>query len=320
MIAPFCTPLDPQETTASSSPTEPVDPSGAAQSSLHMQFRHGFWQNRRHKTYEALVHVPDSGPRRHRFELCGEGAWIQVSNTKPPRYRIRSRRCHDRFCEACAREKRNLVASNLYRAIPDKPLRLLTLTLKANGRPLTEQLKRLYSTFTRFRNAAAIKRLMWGGVSFLEVTYNAKTSTWHPHLHIIFEGLYLPTDIARSTWLSLTGDSYIIDVRFIRNTRLAASYVTKYAAKTINASVWTIEPAFIEALEALQHCRTFNTFGTWRALKLTVVPEDDTLWVDLAPLAHVLFQARQGDPVARDIANDIRRYHVVVDNAIPPAT
>lgn len=317
MLAPF-TPVHPQETTATPPPPEPAGPDLHEGYALALSFRHSFWQSRRHRTYSALSSAFPSSSRLSRFESCGEGAWIQKSRTTPPRYRIRSSHCKDRFCEACSREKRNLVASNLYRNLSDRPLRLLTLTLKSNCTPLRSQISRLYKCFAKFRNASKITKILRGGVYFFEITYNAKIRMWHPHLHVIFEGGYLPADLARSTWLSITGDSYVLDIRFIRNVKLAASYVTKYAAKCINASVWSEPRALDEAIRALERSRTFNTFGSWRSLHLTRPPDDDTEWVDLAPLSTTLIQAKSGDPIAADLIRQLRRFADTVDGPPPP--
>lgn len=319
MLAPF-TSVHPQETTATPIPTEDLGPAPSPPTSVHMDFRHSFWRDRRTRTFTALSTARVGLNRLKRFESCGQGAWIQQSDTNPPRYRIRSIRCHDRLCEACAREKRNLLATNLYRALPPGDLRLLTFTLKAYAAPLVDQIARITHAFRRFRSAREIKPLITGGVYFLEVTYNSHTDLWHPHLHVICAGKYVPHPVAKRIWHNVTGDSFIVDLKPIRNPKIAASYVTKYAAKAIGISVWNHPAALAEAALALQHTRTFNTFGTFRDLALTKHPQDDAQWIDLAPLSCYLLRAQDGDPIARWVVGQLRRHHDAIDNPPAPET
>jgi hypothetical protein len=104
---------------------------------------------------------------------------------------------------------------------------------------------------------------MTGGVYFLELTFNERTALWHPHLHVIFEGAYLPHPVAKSTWLDVTADSFVVDVRALNGASGAAGYVTKYATKAVGASIWTNAGRLDEAMGALAGRRCFQTFGDW---------------------------------------------------------
>lgn len=299
--------LDPHEITQHENDPDHIDLRNDLHATLNQTFRHSFWRTRRNAIHRTLRQTHPNTTRLTRFETCGINAWICQSTTTPPKYRVRTNRCRDRFCEACARERRNLVAMNLARQLPKAPLRLLTLTLKSSSQPLAKQIKRLRESFRKLRNHRSLKNRISGGIYFLEITINPKTNLFHPHLHVIYSGDYLPVDLVRATWYYITGDSYICDVRYIKSPGIAAGYVTKYAAKSISADIWTNHNALLETIKALEGTRTFQTFGTWKTLDLSKVPEDGLTWIQIAPLAETILAAKSGDTIARDILNGLKR-------------
>lgn len=269
------------------------------QENAHQTFRHSFWRLRRIRTFETLTYLFPNSNRVNRFANCGSHAFVLRSREHPTEYRLRTNRCKDRFCEPCAREKRVLVGQNLARQLPRVPLRLLTLTIKSSSQPLDFQLRRICSCFSRLRQRKEWKTLVRGGVWFVELTLNPRTGLWHPHIHAIFEGRYLPLDLIRKLWHDVTKDSYIVDLKFISKTEWVASYVAKYAGKTIPHEVWSSPKHLAEAIKALEGKRTFSTFGTWKSLNLSEVPQDDDTWINIGPLAEVIQRAIHGDPEAR---------------------
>lgn len=180
-------------------------------------------------------------------------------------------------------------------------LRLLTLTLAAQPVPLVDQVQRLYDAFRVFRRRPLVRNRMTGGVYFLEITYNERTDRWHPHLHVVFEGGYLPHEVAKTTWFDVTGDSYIVDIRSLNGASGAATYVAKYATKAVAASVWTIPHLLDEAMRALTGRRCFQVFGDWRHLHLSKPFDDKTIWEPVCTLADLIRRARWGDREARRI-------------------
>jgi hypothetical protein len=140
-----------------------------------------------------------------------------------------------------------------------------------------------------------------GGVSFLEITLNSQTRLWHAHLHVLFEGQYVPISWLRDTWLKITGDSYIVDIRPVKNADYAAGYIGKYASKAIDNRVIDDHERFVEAILALQATRTFACFGSWVHLGLSKHPETAEGWSPVRPLYLVILDAQRGDDVARSI-------------------
>jgi hypothetical protein len=232
--------------------------------------------------------------------------YVMQSKLDHNRFRIRTNACKDRFCEACAVERRRLIARNLIRHLPPNRLVFVTLTLRSNANPLASQLDRLIKSFHKLRNRSSMKKHFTGGLYFTEITRNPHTGLWHPHIHIILDTSYIPQKPLSSVWHAITGDSFIVDVREIRNPHMIAGYITKYAAKAIGSSVWTHPPSLQEAIEALSGRRTFSTFGNWKEMDLSKKPDDDEGWFVIAALATLIRHARLGDHIAQDILNHVR--------------
>jgi hypothetical protein len=299
--------LDHEETTTTPNHDQPPTPTADPDGQAHLSFRHSFWETRRRCTLDAIRLLHPASRRLTAFQACGINAWVVRSDQPPHRYRVRTNKCRDRFCEACAGEKRRLVAFNVARQLPKCHLRLLTLTIKSTATPLTDQIDRIYNAFRTFRNRRPIQKRITGGLYFLEITVNPASRLWHPHLHVICMGSYLPVDLVRRHWFDVTHDSYICDVRYIKTPGHAAGYVTKYAGKTIPITVWRDPKLLQEAIRAMENRRTFQTFGKMKHLDLSRIPDEDTTWTPIASLATILTQAKAGDPIATDILNQIRR-------------
>lgn len=311
---PGLTSLDTLETPVSgivySPPATPDDiPTDAA-----LIFRHGFWRARRAATAAALIEAKTPYSRQSRFELCGSRAWVLKTVTAPTQYRIACDHCRDRFCEACQVERRRTVCMNLRAQLPAVQLRFVTLTLKSRSAPLTDQIDQIWAYFKQLRKTEVWKSNVTGGLSFFEITRNETTQMFHPHVHVLVEGKYLPQKVLRTEWLKITGDSYIVDVKFVRDPIAAAGYVAKYAGKAIAANVWQNRSSLVEVITALAGRRTFNAFGSWRKLSLSRVASDDLEWTPIAPLHRLITLAASGDVAARQIMAQIRG--VNLDEAI----
>jgi len=279
---------------------------------LSQGFRHGFWRRKREAVMLELRSLDVPADRQARFHDCGSTSWVLQSKADPGVYRLASNKCRDRFCDACSVEKRRTVCANVQRCLTGLDLRLLTLTLRAGDDPLDDQLRRLYCSFRKFRQYKAIHPLMAGGLFFLELTLNSKTRQWHPHLHVLFQGDYIPHEIIKHAWHQVTGDSYIVDIRRIGDSARAAAYVAKYAGKSLDSRVWHDYHRLREAMTALAGRRTFQTFGTWTDLKLSRIPEDLDDWLPIAPLWKIMDQANAGDENSVHIVRYLAvRTHVV---------
>lgn len=314
------TSLDPQETACKRSndplPSDPATP--PADDRMHDEhpeasFRHGFWRNSRRLVLAALDALGVPSARIARFCDCGANAWVVRDRATHQRYALRCNRCRDRFCCACSGEKRRTVCRNLKTFAHGQHLRFLTLTLRANDQGLSQRLSTLRSSWLRFRRTRAISRLMTGGVCFLEIQYNHERGTWHPHLHVLCAGKYLPHQLVSQTWHAITGDSYIVSIRDVKNPDVAVSYVAKYAGKPLPDTIFRRAPLLQEAMLALFGTKQFATFGTWTHAKLTSISDTDTEWEALGTLEDVIFRAKHGDAEARNALKALR-FTVIYDS------
>ena len=299
--------LDGLETSRGLASTLPIPCPLQRSRELCSSFRHGGWHDRRQRTLRALTAASVSPHRLDRFARCGDTAWVLASTTEHGRYRLATNRCRDRFCTPCANEHRAIVCRNLRESLKDRTLRLMTLTLKSREEPLADQLSRLYASWGRLRGILRRCSGLLGGVAFVELTLNSQTRLWHPHLHVIFEGQWIDKAFVRQNWLAITGDSYIVDLRPIRDSNHAAGYVAKYASKALSANVVTDHERFTEAVVALQAHRLFATFGTFSGLHLSRHPESDVGWEPLRPLYLVIQDAIAGDATSRLILSQLSR-------------
>lgn len=268
---------------------------------LDARFRHSWWAHRRRPVFKALTNIGVDDARRQRFADCGKQAWVQQSRQDHRRFRVVSNRCRDRWCEACQRERRLRISLNLQERCPEGRIRFVTLTLKHNVAPLPEQIDRIIACFARLRRSAKMKQCFRGGMWFLEIKRSKNGFYWHPHLHCLVQGDYIPLERLRKAWHDITGDSFIVDIRQISGRAEAVGYVTKYAGKSCSPAMAFQGVHLEELMQALDDRNTFGTFGTWRGLKLTEKPSDDATWDYVCSLATLRLRIQEGDEKAMNI-------------------
>lgn len=215
-----------------------------------------------------------SPSRLRRFATCGDSFWILRNKTDPTRFRLALSLCHDRYCPSCQSARAARIRANIEDHLQPHPYRLVTLTLRSSSDDLTNQVTRLYASFTLLRRHKSWRTHVTGGVAFLEVTYNHDRHTWHPHLHIVCEGKYYPHASLKADWLAVTGDSDVVDIRLIRDAKIIARYVVSYTTKPCNLHPVHDPDLFIEYIRATTARRTIIPFGTWTKYRLLRPPAD----------------------------------------------
>lgn len=180
-------------------------------------------------------------------------------------YRVITSACGQRICPHCAERLALDFAERTelwMRGTSPRSWRLITLTLSASRAPLSEQIKRLRASFRRLRQQRIWQRTQDYGRAHIEVTYNAQTDAWHPHLHVIAKGRYIPQRSLSRAWLRATDDSYVVDVRQINSPAQAAKYVTKYVAKptSVDGETFPLERA-VELVESGNKARWIIAYG-----------------------------------------------------------
>ncbi len=318
---PAPTSLEPQETKSAEHPMAlPGEHHRARESSI--TFRHRMYQWHRTRVVRALERNMAHESRIFAMLGCGTAAWIVQSTAEPERFALRSECCHDRWCPACAKSRAMVMRANLDPLLKGNAIRFVTLTLKHDDSPLDIKLDRLYDCFDKLRNTSLWTDAVDGGAAFTEVKHNDDTGRWHPHLHVLCVGRYLPQTLLKAAWLAVTGDSHIVDVRLVKDENKVSQYVTKYLTKPGDNDLYRNDDALCEAIRALKGRRMVTTFGTWRGTPLL---KNDTLadWVPVMPWPELLAKCRDGDPIAIDIYRMVSKYEWVadetaIDSARPP--
>lgn len=218
----------------------------------------------------------------------------------------------------CARERTRIIVSNTLDYLPAGPCRMTTLTLAHSARPLTEQLDRLIACFRRLRRTPIWKRHVVGGLATIEVT-RGTDGHWHPHVHVIMQGRYLPHSDLRAAWYQITGDSLIVDIRMARDDADALAYVTKYLSKSLTPNVVHDPDLLDEYVTAVHARKLLYAIGTWRALRATTLPSPGA-WEYVCTLRELVRRAGSGEADAIAILTTIAGNRLpAVLASVPPA-
>lgn len=257
-------------------------------------FRHSGWQPKREKIHAAMIRAGVSEKVVERFENCGSCARAAWSKKKS-RWVIIASYCKSRFCEPCGRAKQMTMAANLRRQLSARPIgryRFTTLTLLHTDAPLPDQLARLLNCWKRLRTSK-LWRTQKGGAYFIECKIG-QDDRWHPHIHLLSEGYFLPQRELSGLWTTLTGDSHQVDIRQVHNIDDVCMELTKYVCKGTSSNVWDDVDRGIEWICASRGVRMCGTFGTWRKFKLTQPLDRDGELVFVGTLTEIFDGAARG--------------------------
>ncbi len=271
---------------------------------LAERFRHSGWRRNRTLIYESLTRTRQSWSRRQNFNDCGSNAYVYKTVEQPVSYRLGGSSCRDRFCVPCSIDRSRCLATNVLNELKGKPTRFVTLTLKQRREHVSVVLDRINNCFRRLRSRKWWKRHVVGGCGFIEVKWSTRTEDWNVHLHLIVHGRYMPQAELSREWYAITGDSHVVDVRFVKDNERVGRYVTKYVSKPFNDTFANRPELLDTVVRAMQGRRLCLTFGDWRGLKLTASPNDRD-WVSLGTFHDVVSRAVDGDRECLEAVHEI---------------
>lgn len=269
----------------------------ALQEALHQAH-----QAARQKILEALGPSYYKSHRRQAaaIEQCGNAARVYID---PDHGQVRPwlRRCKNRLCPFCAKGRQAKVAHQMNNLIaPMKHPRQIILTVKSKDRPLASQLTHLRHSFAKLRRIKPWKDRVAGGFYVVETTLNEDTSLWHPHLHIIYDGQYMPWKLLQNHWHRITNDSEIVWVQDVTDRHAIIGELTKYLGKPQRVHTWP--PMKIrEYASAISGSQMYKAFGSLHGRKL----DDTDKQQDLSPniysvsIPHLVHLANQGHDTAQ---------------------
>jgi len=185
----------------------------------------------------------------------------------------------------------------------------VTLTLKHTRAPLRQQLDFLRASFRRLRQRKCWKACTYYGYGTIEITFNAHTQEWHPHLHILVNSDFIPKPAIKKAWESITRGSYIVDIRPVKSVAGVAEYITSYIAKPPPIETFDEPNLLIEYYQAIYYGRLMIQFGKKRPpLPARVDDGYPNDWLPKRTLNSVLADASRGDQASIAILAQVGRY------------
>jgi hypothetical protein len=223
---------------------------------------HGPHLAERDRAIEVLWNAPEKHLKRAAVRMAGCGShvdfYIDQDSGQIRRY---THNCKSRLCPHCARKRTARVAEQMDTVVePMKFPRHLVLTVKSTNTPLRGQMKDLRKWFTELRKKPFVKKALIGGVYTMESTINERTGLWHPHLHIIYDGAYMPQMHLRKLWHSITGGSDVVWIEQAKDKHGLVLELCKYIGKPQDSEHWT-DTQFIDYARAIHGVRMVQTFG-----------------------------------------------------------
>ncbi len=182
-------------------------------------------------------------------------------------------RCKKLFCPDCAAERATRLGNQTEAKIREVMkttngrLCLLTLTTK-NAATLDGGLVKLKKSFANFKRKKVFKNHIKGYFGAFEYTFNPKTNDFHIHLHlIVLRGKFWNQSDISDAWRDVTGDSFVVDIREIKDTHKGVKEVCKYPMKP--ADLMTMPDAkFLEVVKMKKGTRMFVSGGCFYNVKL----------------------------------------------------
>lgn len=254
---------------------------------------------RRAREIYAAVDGSFGGKFSSRLGACRKYAWF-VQSSVTQKLRVQSSRCKLRWCPICRDVSRMIVTKAVEQWLRiQKYPKMITLTLLHSDDPLELQVKRIYDCFRKLRRRAYFQRLITGGVWFFQLKFNATTEQWHPHIHCLVAGKYLPHSRLKTLWHKITGDSHVVDIRPVRDLEGCSNEVARYATSPADITAVTLERS-LDIYYATKHRRICGSWGSARSLTLKPTPLEDTAeWTKVADFFFINVK-KEFDPSVRN--------------------
>ncbi len=176
--------------------------------------------------------------------------------------------CEQRICDRCCMKRGNVVREKVIDILKHRnktrtnKFSLLTLTKNmSNVRYLSpSEVKRFNKHVRKLINELFPKSDDCGALAVLE--FGKKLNI---HAHIIVYGPYYPQSYISRKWKEITGDSYIVDIRAIRDHKVVANYLVKYIAKSPKFDNLKFYSAYLKAITGVRRLHRYGIFYGFKA-------------------------------------------------------
>ncbi len=176
--------------------------------------------------------------------------------------------CEQRICDRCCGKRGNVVREKAIDILKHRnktrtnKFSLLTLTKNMSTvRYLgPSEVKRFNKHVRKLINELFPKSDDCGALAVLE--FGKKLNI---HAHIIVYGPYYPQSYISRKWREITGDSYIVDIRAIRDHKVVANYLVKYIAKSPKFDNLEFYSAYLKAIAGVRRLHRYGIFYGFKA-------------------------------------------------------
>jgi|LakMenEpi03Aug12_release.lakeMendotaPanAssembly.Ray.scaffolds.fasta_scaffold23832_18 plasmid rolling circle replication initiator protein Rep len=205
---------------------------------------------------------------KHFARALGCATFIKIADNG-----ITSRFCENRFCLVCNRIRTAQLFQMYGRVITDLPdLYFVTLTIKNPvKKDLSPSIKLMYKRFAWIKDLLRKQKIKLLGLRKLEITYNDRENTYHPHYHLIISGQYQAEHLV-DYWLKYNKESVAAAQDMRKADEKALKELFKYFTKLKSNNSYS-EKVTISALNHIINCvkgvRIFQPIG----IKAEKLPE-----------------------------------------------
>jgi len=256
--------------------------------------------------YEAAAQIYsyldklNTSSKHFNLKNCRTNAWF-VRNIKSGEVRVAANACHLRWCPVCSDSRRNYISHSVAGWVEKQSYpKFLTLTIMHSNAPLEHQIDHLYKYFRLLRSRKDFKEAVPGGFWFFQIKKSKGSGQWHPHLHCLISGKYIPHSRLVHMWKEITGNSTVVDIRPIRDPAKACNDAARYAACPGSLAGLPFDDA-LELVKCMHGRRICGTWGTARSVSLRPpTSEDKSEWETVGEWFSVMRQ-KDSSQAARSI-------------------
>jgi len=231
--------------------------------SLHDSI-HSSTQGERFAVQTAFENTETLTSRAARFADCATHGKLYLDGY-PAEVKLWIHRCGDRLCPLCSGYRAKRISNQLLALMSNfKSVRHMVLTVENSPQgELSSSIAHMRASFAKLRRTPQWREKVRGGAYILEITHNPKKNSWHPHIHILWDGLYFDQRLLSALWCDASDGSMVVWTS-AASARHAA-YLAKYAGKPPNINHWK-SAAIAEYAIATSRSRMLQTFGNMHGI------------------------------------------------------
>jgi hypothetical protein len=191
--------------------------------------------------------------------------------------KLTSKYCNARHCNTCNRIRTAKSINHYAKQFEGySDLQFTTLTIpNCTGEELKPTIEKMIKMFSNITRVVREKRkIEFNGIRKIEITYNSKMNTYHPHIHILHSGSC--GDMFIQEWLKRFPTASIKAQDTKQANTGSVNELFKYTTKILikdSIDKNTIEvflPAIDTIMIAMQNKRSFQTFGKMKMISENV--------------------------------------------------